>query len=121
MRELAVFGRTAHPALAVEICADLGVRCAASQASSAAAWRCCLVAAPGSATPRHDEFPDELGQGCEDVEDQPAAWGGGVQSLVPDRNPVPRRRTPATMVIRSCRGRDSRSRPGMTRVSPARR
>jgi hypothetical protein len=51
LRELAVFGRTAHPALAVEICADLGVRCAASQASSAAAWRCCLVAAPGSANP----------------------------------------------------------------------
>jgi len=68
-----------------------------------------------AARPPHDEFPDELGQGCEDVEDQPAAWGGGVQRLVPDRNPVPRRRSPATMVIRSCRGRDSRSRPGMTR------
>ena len=32
MREIAIFGGTAHPALA-EICADLGVRCAASQAS----------------------------------------------------------------------------------------
>ena len=38
MREIAVFGGTAHPALAAEIRADLGVRCAASQASSAAAW-----------------------------------------------------------------------------------
>ena len=51
MRELAVFGRTAHPALAVEICADLGVRCAASQASSAAAGPCCPVAASNSADP----------------------------------------------------------------------
>ena len=32
MREIAVFGGTAHPALAAGICADLGVRCAASQA-----------------------------------------------------------------------------------------
>ena len=32
MREIAVSGSTAHPALAAEICADLGVRCAASQA-----------------------------------------------------------------------------------------
>ncbi|KWX05457.1 hypothetical protein TH66_01775 [Carbonactinospora thermoautotrophica] len=29
-----------------------------------------------------DEFADELGQGGEDVEDQPAAGGGGVQGLV---------------------------------------
>jgi hypothetical protein len=49
--EIAVFGGTAHPALAAEICADLGVRCAASQASSAAAWPCCPVAAPNSANP----------------------------------------------------------------------
>ena len=38
MGEIAVFGGTAHPALAAEIRADLGVRCAASQASSAS-WR----------------------------------------------------------------------------------
>jgi hypothetical protein len=74
LREFAVFGSTAHPAVAAEICADLGVRCAASQASSAAAWPCCPVAAQR-----------------------------------------------ATMVIRSCRDRDSRSRLGTTRVSPARR
>ena len=72
LREIAVFGRTAHPALAAEICADLGVRRAASQASSAAAWPCCPVAAAQR----------------------------------------------ATMVIRSCRDRDSRSRLGTTRVSP---
>ena len=51
MREIAVFGGTAHPALAAEISADLGVRCAASQASSAAAWPCCPVAASNSANP----------------------------------------------------------------------
>jgi hypothetical protein len=47
LREIAVFGGTAHPALAAAICADLGVRCAASQASSAAAWPYCPVAASG--------------------------------------------------------------------------
>ncbi len=51
MREIAVFGGTARPALAAEICADLGVRCAASQASSAAAGPCCPVAASNSADP----------------------------------------------------------------------
>jgi hypothetical protein len=50
LREIAVSGRTAHPALAAEICADLGVRRAASQASSAAAWPCCPVAAAQRAT-----------------------------------------------------------------------
>jgi len=40
LREIAVFGGTAHPALAAEISADLGVWCAAGQASSAAAWPC---------------------------------------------------------------------------------
>ena len=49
MREIAVFGGTAHPALAAEICADLGVRCAESQAGSPAAWPCCPVAASNSA------------------------------------------------------------------------
>jgi len=34
LREIAVFGGTAHSALAAGICADLGVRCAASQALS---------------------------------------------------------------------------------------
>jgi len=29
-----------------------------------------------------DELADELGQGGEDVEDQPPAGGGGVQGLV---------------------------------------
>ncbi len=43
------------------------------------------------------------------------------QRLVHDRNPVPRRRSPATKAIRSCRDRDSRSRLGTTRVSPTRR
>ena len=51
MREIAVPGGTAHPALAAGICADRGVRCAAGQASSAAAWPCCPVAAPDSANP----------------------------------------------------------------------
>ena len=51
MGEIAVCGSTAHPALAAEICADLGARCAASQASSAAAWPRRRVAAPDSASP----------------------------------------------------------------------
>jgi hypothetical protein len=81
--------------------------------------RRCLAVLPGRGVeqrePLHDESPDELGQGREDAENQPAARGGGVQHLVQDRNPVPRRRSPATMVIRSGRDRDSRSRPGTTR------
>ena len=51
VRESAVIGGTAHPALAAEICADLGARCAASQASSAAAGPCYPAAAPDSANP----------------------------------------------------------------------
>jgi len=51
LREIAVIGGTAHPALAAEICADRGVRCAASQASSATAWPCWPVAAADSANP----------------------------------------------------------------------
>ena len=51
MRESAVIGGTAHPALAAEICADLGVRCAASQASSAAAGPCYPVAGAGQREP----------------------------------------------------------------------
>ena len=35
-----------------------------------------------------------------------------------DRNPTPLRRNPATMVIRSCKDRDSRSRLGTARMSP---
>ncbi len=51
MPEIAVLAGTAHPALAAGICADRGVRCAASQASSITAWPCCPVAAPDSANP----------------------------------------------------------------------
>ena len=51
MREIAVFGGTAPPAPAAKIGADLGVRCAASQASSAAAWPCYPVAASNSTNP----------------------------------------------------------------------
>jgi len=44
--------------------------------------RRCLAVLPGRGVeqrePLHDESPDELGQGREDVEDQPAAQGGGV-------------------------------------------
>jgi hypothetical protein len=87
--------------------------------------RRCLAVLPGRGAgqrePLHDESPDELGQGREDVQDQPAARGGGVQRHVPGPDPVPRRRRPATMVIRSCRDRASRSRPGTTRASPAQR
>jgi hypothetical protein len=36
-------------------------------------------------------------------------------------NPTPCRRSVPTMPIRSARDRDSRSRPGTTRVSPGRR
>jgi hypothetical protein len=83
--EIAVFGGTAHPALAAEIRADLGIRCAASQASSAAGH----AAGRGveQREPLHDECPDELGQAREDVEDQPAARGGGVQRIVQGPEP----------------------------------
>jgi hypothetical protein len=37
----------------------------------------------------HDELPDELGQGREDVEDQPTARSGGVQRLVQGPEPDP--------------------------------
>ena len=77
LREIAVFGGTAHPALAAEICADRGVRCAASQASSAAAWPCCPVAAPDSANPS-PMSPGSTRPGRAAVEDQPAVRGGGA-------------------------------------------
>ncbi|HEX3304698.1 MAG TPA: hypothetical protein VHS32_00460 [Streptosporangiaceae bacterium] len=51
MPEIAVLAGTAHSALAAGICAGRGVRCAASQAGSAAAWPCCPVAASDSANP----------------------------------------------------------------------
>ena len=51
MPEIAVLAGTARSALAAAICADLGVWCAASQASSAATWPYCPVAAPNSANP----------------------------------------------------------------------
>ena len=53
MREIAVFGGTAHPALAAEICADLGVRCAASQAT----WRRCLAVLPGRGARQREPPP----------------------------------------------------------------
>jgi hypothetical protein len=41
----------------------------------------------------HDELADELGQGGKDMEDQPAAGGGGIQSLVQRPEPdLPDRR-----------------------------
>ena len=53
--------------------------------------RRCLAVLPGRGAgqrePLHDESPDELGQGREDVEDQPAARGGGVQRLVQGSEP----------------------------------
>jgi hypothetical protein len=53
--------------------------------------RRCLAVLPGRGVeqrePLHDESPDELGQGREDVEDQPAARGGGVQH--PGQGPEP--------------------------------
>jgi hypothetical protein len=66
-----------------------------------------------------DQLADELGQGREHVEDQPAARSVVSSASCRDRNPTLRRRSPATMVIRSCRDRDSRSRLGTTGVSPA--
>jgi hypothetical protein len=84
--EIAVFGGTAHPALAAEICADLGVQCGASQASSAAAWPCCPVAASHSANPS-TMSPRMNSARAEDVEEQPAARGGGVQRLVQGPEP----------------------------------
>jgi hypothetical protein len=65
-----------------------------------------------------DEFADELGEGGEDVEDQPSAGCGGVQVLVQEVKPTPWRPSPPTVVIRSCREGDSRSSDGTTRVSP---
>ena len=51
---------------------------------------------------------------------RPAAPGVVVsRASCSDRNPTPRRRSLATRVIRSWRDRDSRSRLGTTRVSPA--
>jgi len=53
--------------------------------------RRCLAVLPGRGAeqrePLHDESPDELGQGREDVEDQPAVPGGGVQRLVQGPEP----------------------------------
>jgi hypothetical protein len=95
LREIAVFGGTAHPALAAGICADRGVRYAAQPGQQ----RHCLAVLPGRGAgqrePLHDESPDQLGQGREDAEDQPAARGWWYTSCR-DRNPVPRRRSPAT-------------------------
>jgi hypothetical protein len=92
LREIAVFGGTAHPALAAEIGADLGVRCAASQASSAAAWPCCPVAAPNSAN-LHDESPDELARAAKTWKTSRPPGVVVSSASCRDRNPVPRRRS----------------------------
>jgi len=69
--------------------------------SRSRAWRICggHRRGPAEAWPRdaggvqalagafHDELADELGQGREDVEDQPTARGGGVQRLVQGPEP----------------------------------
>ena len=96
VREIAVFGGTAHPALAVGIRAGRGVRCAASQASSAAAWPCCPVAAPDSANPS-TRSPRMYSAGAAQPWKTCRPPGVVVSSAsCRDRNPVPRRRSPAT-------------------------
>ena len=68
--------------------------------SRSRAWRICSAVIAGGRPRRwpraraaslagafHDELADELGQGREDVEDQPAARGGGVQCLVQGPEP----------------------------------
>jgi hypothetical protein len=50
LREIAVFGGTAHSALAAEICADLGVRCAAKPGQQ----RHCLAVPPGCGVEQRD-------------------------------------------------------------------
>src|SRR5215470_16412595 len=87
LREIAVFGGTRAPGAGRR---DLRgperpVRGEPGQ------QRRCLAVLPsrgaGQREPLHDESPDELGQGREDVEDQPAARGGGVQRLVQGPEP----------------------------------
>jgi hypothetical protein len=65
-----------------------------------------------------DELADELGQRGEHVEDQPPARVVVSRFSCREVNPTPRRRRSPTVVIRSCRERESRSSDGTTRVSP---
>lgn len=67
MREIAVLGGTAHPALAAESCADLGVRCAAMEG----------LALFDAATGRHGQAAALLawlGRGHDHLHDQPGIW-----------------------------------------------
>jgi hypothetical protein len=65
-----------------------------------------------------DEVAFELGQGGEDVEDELAAGGGGVDGLLELRNPTPCSASPVTVSTRWRRERPSRSSFQTTRVSP---
>ena len=55
MREIAVFGGTAHPALSAGICADRGVRCAAQPGQQ----RHCLAVLPGRGVGQREPLHDE--------------------------------------------------------------
>jgi hypothetical protein len=68
-----------------------------------------------------NEFADELGERREHVEHQPAAAVVVSIASRSDRNPTPRCRRSATIEIRSCSDRASRSRLGTTSTSPGRR
>jgi len=60
---------------------------------SQAQQRRCLTVLPsrgaGQREPLHDEAPDELGQGREDVEDQPIPRVVVSSASCRDQNPVP--------------------------------
>ncbi len=68
-----------------------------------------------------DQLADELRHRGEDVEDQPPAGGGGVQGLAQalEADTLPAQR--GDDLDQVGQDRDSRSRLGMTRVSPGRR
>ena len=55
MREIAVFGGTAHPALSAGICAGRGVRCAARPGQQ----RHCLAVLPGRGAAQREPLHDE--------------------------------------------------------------
>jgi hypothetical protein len=55
LREIAVFGGTAHSALSAEICADRGVRCAAKPGQQ----RRCLAVLPGRGVEQREPLHDE--------------------------------------------------------------
>ena len=96
MREIAVSGGTAHPALAAEIRAGRGVRCAASQASSAAAWPCRPVAAPDSANPSAMSPRINSARAAQTWKTSRPPVVVVSRTSCGDRHPVPRRRSPAT-------------------------